>query len=64
MKMKDVMFWLNQIGCDHYDGVEARALNRAKTELQQLIVDGERHEMAKLYPRSRFIEDGSFGTDG
>lgn len=50
-KLKDVRFWLNQINCDAVSGMNANFLNKAKNDLDLVIVDGEEKLMKKLYPR-------------
>lgn len=45
MKMKDVQFWLTQVKAN--DGTDY-FFNKAKNELQSIIVDGERREREKF----------------
>lgn len=47
-KMKDVMFWLNQVSSDELPNLQANFLNRGKNELQDLISDGEARMWAKM----------------
>jgi hypothetical protein len=53
-KLKDVMFWIDQINQDRMGKMEGTFLHRGKNELQQAIVELEREEHEKFFGYSPF----------
>ena len=47
-KLKDVMFWMDQVSSDNMGNMDGSFFNKGKNALAELIVDGERHVKAKL----------------
>jgi len=47
-KMKDVMFWMDQVSPDKLPKMEGYFFNKGKNELQDLIADGERRQYEKM----------------
>lgn len=48
-KIKDAMFWMNQVNNDGMNKLDGNFFNKGKNELQQAIAELERQEYEQFY---------------
>ena len=48
-ELKEVQFWMDQIGTDNLPNLQGNFFNKAKNKLMEIIVDGERRAWDKAH---------------